>query len=151
MARRNAALGYASVVLIVTLYGCSSDGVPPTAPTPPAAPAPAPVPAPPPAPPPSTDGFLAGMVLTNGGGCIKDAVVEIVGGQNVGQKMTQTLPCSWWDWDDGFLFTGLVPAVQVTIRASASGYEPKETTFTPSLSRASTVTDLAVVQLDRSR
>jgi hypothetical protein len=150
MASGNAAARLASIVLIVTLSGCSSETAPPTAPTPPAAPAPAPTPAPP-APPSSTVGFLAGMVLTDDGGCIRDAVVEIVGGQGVGRKMTQTAPCSWWDWEEGFVFTDLVPDVELTIRASASGYDSKDTKFTPSLSRGHSASYLAVVQLDRSR
>ena len=94
---------------------------------------------------------MAGMVLSNSGGCIKDAVVEIVAGQGVGRKMTQTAPCSWWDWEDGFLFTDLVPDVELTIRASAFGYDSKESSFVPSSSRSGTNSYLAVVELQRSR
>lgn len=91
------------------------------------------------------------MVLTNGGACIKDAVVEIVGGQGVGRKMTQTAPCSWWDWEEGFIFAELDPNVAVTIRASAPGYDAKESTFAPSLSRGGTNSYLAIVELLSSR
>ena len=141
---------FAWIVLAVMLSGCSTENVPPTAPTPPAEPSPAPAPPPPP-PPTSTVGFLAGMVLTNGGGCIKDAVVEIVSGQGVGRKMTQTALCSWWDWEEGFLFADLVPDVALTIRVSAAGYDSKESTFTPSLSRGGSNEYLAIVELQRSR
>ena len=91
------------------------------------------------------------MVLTNGGGCIQGAVVEIVGGQGVGRRMTQTALCSWWDWEEGFVFADLVPDVELTIRASATGYHPKESTFAPSLSRSGSNSYLAIVALQQSR
>ena len=140
---------FAWIVLAVMLSGCSTESVPPTAPTPPPPPAPAPTPPAPPAPAPV--GFLAGMVLSNSGGCIQGAVVEIVGGQGIGRRMTQTAACSWWDWEEGYVFTDLAPDVELTIRASASGYNSTESTFVPSLSRSSSNSYLAVVELDPSR
>ena len=92
-----------------------------------------------------------GMVISNGGGCIQGAVVEIVGGQGVGRRMTQTDPCSWWDPGEGFIFTDLVPDVELTIRASAAGFTSKESTVKPSLTRnAWDLSHLAVLQLNRA-
>ena len=90
------------------------------------------------------------MVLSNSGACIKDAVVEIVSGQGVGRTITQTAACSWWDWEEGFIFADLVPDVELTIRASASGYDTKESTFAPSSSRNGSGSYLAIVELQPS-
>jgi len=91
------------------------------------------------------------MVISDDGACVRGAVVEIVAGQGIGRKMTQTAACSWWDWEEGFMFPELLPDVQLTIRVSASGYGSKESTFTPSLARSSSGSYLAVVTLDASR
>lgn len=91
------------------------------------------------------------MVISNGGGCIQGAVVEIVGGQGIGRTMTQTARCSWWDPDEGFIFTDLAPDVELTIRASAPGYTSKESTVKPSSTRDGyNLSNLAVVVLDRT-
>jgi hypothetical protein len=74
-----------------------------------------------------------------------------VGGQGIGRRMTQTTACSWWDWDEGFVFADLAPDVELTIRASASGYGSKESTFAPSLNRNGSGSYLAVVELHPSR
>lgn len=91
------------------------------------------------------------MVISEGGACVRGAVVEIVAGQGIGRRMTQTAACSWWDWEEGFMFAELLPDVQLTIRASASGYAAKESTFTPSLAKSNSGSYLAVVTLAASR
>jgi hypothetical protein len=91
------------------------------------------------------------MVISNSGACIQGAVVEIVGGQGVGRRMTQTEPCSWWDPGQGFIFADLIPDLELTIRASAAGYGTKESTLKPSLTRnAWDLSHLAVVELNRA-
>lgn len=76
-------------------------------------------------------GLLAGFVVERTGACITDATVEIVGGQGVGQRVTQTTPCGVWDYDGGFVFYDLEPGKELTLRAAAPGYRPAERTFTP--------------------
>ena len=145
---------FGSIVLAVALSACSPEIPPVSGPTRLPAPAPGsdppPTPAPPTPAPPAAVAFLAGMVLSNGGGCIKGAVVEIVAGQGIGRRSTQTAPCSWWDWEDGFLFTGLAPGVEVTVRASAEGYATTEATFLPSEARDGGGWHLAILELPRA-
>ena len=140
---------FASLILIsLTCLGCAVDSGPiasPTAPTAPTAPGPT-IPKPTT---PNPVAFLSGMVISTGGGCINGATVEIVGGQGIGRSMTQTIPCSWWDWDDGFEFRELIPGVELTLRASAPGYAPKEGTFLPSLVKDGSGRYQAVLELAR--
>jgi hypothetical protein len=89
------------------------------------------------------------MVISNGGGCIVGATVEVVGGQGVGQSITLNSRCSWWDWEDAFVFSDLIPDVAMTLRASAPGYASTEGTFLPSLSRDSRGRYQAVLELSR--
>jgi hypothetical protein len=51
-----------------------------------------------------------------------------VRGQRVGEKVTQT-PCDYWGYGGGFQFTGLNPDRDMTLRASAPGFEAQEKTF----------------------
>ncbi len=108
-----------SSVLLMALVACDSEGTY-SAP-------PAPSPAPPASP---LTVALWGMVFPEGGSgaCIHGATVEIVGGQRLGEKVTQE-PCSHWDYGGGFSFTGLNPDRDMTLRASASGFAAQEKTF----------------------
>jgi hypothetical protein len=77
--------------------------------------------------------WLWGMVVDNSGVCIVDATVEVVRGQGLGQSLTQTTPCGAWDYGGGVVFKDLTPGVEMTLRASAPGYEAQEKTVVPSL------------------
>jgi hypothetical protein len=46
--------------------------------------------------------------------------------------MMQETPCTWWD-GPGFVFTDLIPGVEMTLRASAPGWSTEEGTFVPYL------------------
>jgi hypothetical protein len=97
----------------------------PTAPGPP-------VPTASPAPPASSLTFLWAMVVDTTGVCIVGATVEVVRGQGLGQTITQTTPCDVWAYEGGVLFKDLIPGVEMTLRASASGYASQERTVVPS-------------------
>jgi uncharacterized protein (DUF39 family) len=73
--------------------------------------------------------LLWGFVVGDGGLCIPDATVEIVGGNGIGQSVKQQTPCSAWDYDRGFLFKDLIAGAELTVRASAPGYRTSEKTF----------------------
>jgi hypothetical protein len=96
------------VLPVILLIGCSGDVAPPTGPTPPA-------------PVSSTPGGNVWVTALDGYTCIVGATVEIVGGENVGQSQTQTIPCDYWS-PSGVLFTDLKPGVEVTAHVSARGY-----------------------------
>ena len=108
------------VFVTMTLCGCSAQPMP-MAPSPP-------VPAAPPA---SSFVSLWGMVINAGGACIVGATVEVVRGQGLGQSITQTTPCDAWGDDGGVVFKDLTPGVEMTLRASASGYVAQEKTVVP--------------------
>ena len=78
---------------------------------------------------------LRGVVVNPGGNCIEGAIVEVVSGQAVGQKATQSTPCDAWDdyFSGGFIFKDLTPDVPVTFRASAPGWGTQEKQAVPSL------------------
>ena len=76
---------------------------------------------------------LWGMVVDETGVCIVGATVQVVRGQGVGQGITQTTPCDAWAYDGGVVFRDLTPGVEMTLRASASGYAALERTVVPSL------------------
>ena len=71
------------------------------------------------------------MVVRESGSCIEGATLEIVSGPDAGRTMTQDEPCGVWDYGGEF-FTGLLPGVAITVRASAVGYVTLEKTVTPS-------------------
>ena len=77
--------------------------------------------------------WLWGMVVEDNGVCIEGATVTVVRGQGVGQSIKQTTPCDAWAYDGGFVFRDLAPGVEMTLRASASGYTAEEKTVAPSL------------------
>ena len=59
------------------------------------------------------------------------ALIEIVGGQGVGRKLTQKDPCSYWDPDFDAVFKDLIPGEELTLRAYAPGYTVAEETVVP--------------------
>ena len=82
---------------------------------------------------PSGAAFIAGMIVKESGVCIEGATVRVVRGQRAGESRMQTTPCATWDSEGGFAFIGLTPGVEMTLRASATGYADEEQTLTPSL------------------
>jgi hypothetical protein len=70
-------------------------------------------------------GFIWGEVFTESGVCIRGAMVEIVEGPSVGRKSGQPDNCSIWG-EEGFWFDGLPVGATVTLRATASGYQPED-------------------------
>jgi hypothetical protein len=116
-----------TILATVALLGCAQENAQrlPTAPDPP-------LPTASPAPPGSSSTFLWAMVVDATGVCIVGATVEVVRGQGLGQNITQTTPCDAWAYDGGVLFKELTPGVEMTLRASASGYASKERTVVPS-------------------
>jgi hypothetical protein len=74
-----------------------------------------------------------GLVEASTGNCIEGATVEVVSGQSLGQKVTQTTPCDHWDDspNGGFIFKGLTPGVAMTLRASAPGWDTQEKVVVP--------------------
>jgi hypothetical protein len=71
------------------------------------------------------------MVVSEGGACIVGATVQVVRGQGLGQSITQTTPCDAWGDDGGVVFKDLTPGVEMTLRASASGYVAQEKIVVP--------------------
>jgi hypothetical protein len=122
------AMRLALVVLTTfTLLGCSGDGVPPTAPA-----SPLPTSSNSPSPTQDAPAWVWAMVVGEDGSglCILDATVEVVAGQGLGQRATQSEPCDIW-WVGGVEFKNLTAGVEITLRASASGYVPEEKTVIP--------------------
>ena len=65
------------------------------------------------------------------GVCLQGATIQVVSETgDVGEPITQT-PCGWWDYGGGVELKGLTPGVPVKLRASASGFIPREQTFMP--------------------
>ena len=109
-----------------------SNGFVPTAPTPPTKTAPAAKPAPVDTIFATAKGWLQVMVIDNSGGCIDDAVIEIVSGPGTGFSGKQSAQCDVWDPWGGYFLYGLIVAEPIVIRASAPGYASAEATFHPS-------------------
>jgi hypothetical protein len=101
-------------------FGCSQDNTQrsPTVPSPPVETAPRLV-------------NLLGIVIDPHGDCVEGVIVEVVSGQALGQKVTQSTPCDRWDFGGGFIFKDLTPGVAMTFRASAPGWVTQEKTFVP--------------------
>ena len=118
----------ATILVIVALAGCSSESVPST----PTGPPPLVVP---PAPPGGSPGSALLWVMVfeehGSGACIPGATIQVVSETgDLGEPITQT-PCSYWDYGGGVELKGLTPGVSVKLRASASGFTPREQTFMP--------------------
>ena len=75
--------------------------------------------------------WLWGFVVDGSGVCIDGGTVEVVGGQRLGERITQETPCNGWGYSGGFVFGGLTPGVEMIIRASAPGYAPLVGSVTP--------------------
>ena len=82
---------------------------------------------------PSGAAIVAGMIVKESGVCIEGATVRVMRGQRAGERLTQTTPCATWDSEGGFAFRGLTAGLEMTLRASATGYADEEQTVTPSL------------------
>jgi len=106
----------------LVLFGCSQGSTQqsPTVPSPPVETAPKSV-------------NLLGLVEAPTGNCVEGATVEVVSGQSLGQKVTQSTPCDHWGDapDGGFLFKDLTPGVAMTLRASAPGWRTQEKVVVP--------------------
>lgn len=115
-----------TILVVVPLLGCSQERVRPL-PTAPSLPGPAPTPAPTP----GSTTSLWGMVISESGICIDGATVQVVQGDRPGEKITQATPCDAWGYDGGFVITGVLSGVPVTLRASAAGYASQDLTVIP--------------------
>jgi hypothetical protein len=106
-----------------TLVGCSDGIAPSAAPTMPVAPTPVEG---------TPSAWIVAMVTEDDGSglCIQGATVQVVAGQALGRSETQTLPCDVWDFG-GITLDKLVPGVEMTLRASASGYLAQEKVVIP--------------------
>ena len=110
-----------TILTVLTLVGCSQDNAQrlPTAagsPTPPAT---------------SRNSLtFSAMVVDEYGGCIVGATVRVVRGQALGQEITQSTTCDVWD-PGGVTFSELAPGVEMTLRASATGYTTQEKSVVP--------------------
>ena len=136
----------APVLGMLMVFGCSAEPTPPTAPTPaPTVPAP---PTPAPAPAPSTEGAVWLMVAESSGICILGAKVDVIAGQAVGRTAAQDHPCNIWDFG-GIEFKNLTPGAELTVRASAPGYAPREMTVVPTETRGGL--RAIVIELSRSQ
>jgi hypothetical protein len=133
-------------VVTLTFCGCSGEMAQqlPNAPGPPVPTAPAPPPPTTPTPParPSELTTVWVVVLEEGSAvCIPGATVEIVRGQGLGRRVTQTTRgCSYWDPDYDANFDGLNSGEELTLRASAAGYAAKEMNVVPTSGGQSAVT-----------
>jgi hypothetical protein len=70
-------------------------------------------------------GHLWGQVLDRSGICIRGATVEIVQGPGIGRKSGQPEQCDAWAYE-GYWFDDLPLGTKVTLRATASGYQPQD-------------------------
>ena len=134
--------------LSLAFLGCAGEKIPrsPTAPgPPPVATAPFPTAPVPPAPPPElTDVWVA--VFPEGSAiCIPLAMVEIVRGQGLGRRLTQS-GCNYWDPDYDAVFDRLNVGEEITLRAFATGYAAKEIAVVPRSWEQSVTFELSRIQ-----
>src|SRR5687767_1783912 len=129
-------------VLTAALGGCAPQGVLPLSPNSPSPVVPnPPVPVDPdplPSPPRMTSVWVVVLRLGSGA-CVEDATVEIVAGQGVGRRSQQSNGCSYWDPGNAG-FDHVVAGVELTLRASAPGYEPAEQSVIPATGEQYAVT-----------
>ena len=71
------------------------------------------------------------VLLADNGICVEGATIQIVGAQGAGEAIPQKTPCDAWGYDGGLLLNDLTPGVEVTLRAAATGYTPREMSFLP--------------------
>ena len=118
--------GVTILTIVVALAGCSRESVPsiPTAPAPPGA-------APGPPAPPSGSALLWVMVISETGGCLEGATIQVVRAEGAGEPIPQKTPCGAWDDDGGLLLTDLTRGVTLTLRGAAPGYAAREMSFLP--------------------
>jgi hypothetical protein len=124
-----------TIVVALTLAGCSADSMQrlPTSPG-------TITPASPPAQRQLTFVWVVVIDDVAGGGCVRDAAVEVVAGQGLGRRLTQANNCSYWDPDYLALFRDVTPDVAMTLRAWAPGYDALDVTLTPTLGPQRAVT-----------
>ena len=94
---------------------------------------------------PTSPGRLWVMAISNGGGCVADATIDILIAQAVLKSVAQEAPCSVWDYAGGATFTDL-PHALVTIRASAPGFDTKELSVMPATGPALSVTEIVLTK-----
>ena len=118
--------GVIILTIVVALAGCSRESVPsiPTAPAPPGA-------APGPPAPPSGSALLWVMVISETGGCLEGATIQVVRAEGAGEPIPQKTPCGAWDDDGGLLLTDLTRGATLTLRGAAPGYAAREMSFLP--------------------
>jgi hypothetical protein len=104
----------------ITVLGCSHESDSPTAPTSQV-------------PPDTSASIWAVVVADDSGMCLDGATVQVVAGQALGRSETQTAtPCDVWYGDGaGVIFGNLSPGVEMTLRASASGYAAQQRKVIP--------------------
>ena len=81
--------------------------------------------------PPTGSALLWVMVIEESGVCIDGATIQAVGLEGAGEPIPQMTPCTVWDYDGGLFLRDLTPGVELTLRAAASGYAPREMSFLP--------------------
>ena len=92
----------------------------------------------PPGPAPRTVKF--GFVFRDGEVCIDSATVRVVRGQWLDRIATQQLPCDRYGGIGGWVLDQLTPdGLPMTIRASAPGFESRDTIVIPTLAPQSAV------------
>ena len=76
-----------------------------------------------------------GMIFREGDICIDSATIRVVRGQGLDRMVMQQTPCDYYGGIGGWALYNLTPDGQpMTIRASASGYESRDTIVFPTLS-----------------
>lgn len=78
--------------------------------------------------------FKYGMVFREGDVCIDSATVRVVKGQALDRVAAQATPCDVFGSIGGWVLDQLTPdGLPMTIRASAPGYESRDTIVSPTL------------------
>lgn len=75
--------------------------------------------------------WVWGLIVDEGGLCIPGATVRVTKGQRAGETLTQKTPCDAWAYDNGFMFEDLTAGVEMTLQATAPGFEVQEKTIVP--------------------
>jgi hypothetical protein len=81
---------------------------------------------------PAGNAFVWVMVVDRSGLCITGATVRVLLGQRAGETVTMKTPCDAWDYDGGYFFEHLTAGEEMTLQASAPGYEAREMKVSPS-------------------